>query len=337
MSEWNELESRSGLKQFAVAWPVLERELVAPRDEFLGRPSKNFRGELVGLAYGMATGTSLDREAERLCAHASALLERLHAGSLVVDDIQDDSLYRRGKATLHRLYGIPRAINVGNWLYFDALDSIPGWGLDPARECAVWRLCHRALNRAHLGQGIDLGVSIDKVPLEQVPTICLASLELKTGALTALAFGLGAALANVTEAVRDEYQAFGREFGIALQMLDDLGNLQEKKTSGGVADGKQFEDLKLRRPSWVWATAATHLDQTGFGQFVRAVEQLPDSGLLVPLLRDLVPLGQQGAEVFLDTAVGKFTDSLPVKGSAAAGKLGGIIARLKGAYLGKPI
>ena len=100
---------------------------------------------------------------EPLCQNAARLLESLHAGSLVVDDIQDDSLFRRGKATLHRLYGVGRALNVGNWLYFDSLDSISQWNLPASTEVEIWRLCHRALNRAHFGQGLDLGVAIDQV------------------------------------------------------------------------------------------------------------------------------------------------------------------------------
>ncbi len=338
MSELRSLKAISGLSEFETARPFLERELVAPRDEFLGRPSKNFRGELVRLAYGMASGQAVEGEAARLCDEACRLLEELHAGSLVVDDIQDGSLYRRGKETLHRLYGVPRAINVGNWLYFDALDSISDWGLDPYRYAAVVSLCHRALNRAHLGQGLDLGVSIDKVDRPNIATVCLASLELKTGALTALAFGIGAALAGAMGEWLEIYLRLGREFGIALQMFDDLGNLQEKKIASGQADGKQFEDLKLRRPSWVWATAAEHLGDDGFRQFVSAVEALPDTTALTPLLRELIPSGQDSAERSLDGALERFSGHHSVSKSTMATKhLEILVARLKGAYLGKPI
>jgi hypothetical protein len=46
------------------------------------------------------------------------VVESLHAGSLIVDDIEDDSDLRRDAATLHRIYGVPVALNAGNWLYF---------------------------------------------------------------------------------------------------------------------------------------------------------------------------------------------------------------------------
>ncbi len=330
-------EARVGLSDFVTAWPFIQRELVAPRKEFLDRPSKNFRSELVRLSFEVSSVKEFTAESFELYKKAGGLLEALHAGSLVVDDIQDDSLYRRGKETLHRIYGVPRAINVGNWLYFDALDSIADWGLPPQTECALWRLCHRALNRAHFGQGIDLGVAIDKVDREKIATLCLSSLELKTGALTELAFGLGAVLAEANPEARAHSQRFGREFGVALQMLDDLGNLQEKKV-GGVADGKQFEDLRLRRPSWVWATAATHFDNEGFRKFVEAVERLPDTLGLAPLLGWLVPLGRESAERYLDAAVEDFRKAkVPVsaRGEAAFEELIATVTRLKGAYVGK--
>ncbi len=337
------IADKIALTDFAIAWPFIQRELVDPREEFLQRPSKKFRGEMVNLAFEMAHPLGKSAQEEFRCEKAAALLESLHAGSLVVDDIQDDSRYRRGKATLHRLYGVARAINVGNWLYFDALDSIAEWNLPAERECQIWRLCHRALNRAHIGQGIDLGVAIDKVNRQDVTALCLSSLELKTGALMELAFGLGGVLSGTTVTSIEQFQQFGREFGVALQMLDDLGNLEEKKITdasvGSIPDGKQFEDLRLRRPSWVWATAATHLDDEGFLRFVGAVHELPDTQNLLPLLAWLLPLGQQGANSRLNLALERLADSKLVtteRGTKALVQLGEQVARLKGAYFGKP-
>ena len=51
-------------------------------------------------------------------------VELLHAGTLVIDDIEDRSQLRRGQPTLHRVVGTPLAINTGNWMYFYALEKI---------------------------------------------------------------------------------------------------------------------------------------------------------------------------------------------------------------------
>ena len=47
---------------------------------------------------------------------AAMSIETFHKASLVHDDVEDDDAYRYGEETLHRRYGIPTAINVGDYL-----------------------------------------------------------------------------------------------------------------------------------------------------------------------------------------------------------------------------
>jgi geranylgeranyl pyrophosphate synthase len=68
---------------------------------------------------------------------------------------------------------------------------------------------------------------------------------------------------------------FGHRFGIVLQMFDDLGNVTGKKEPA-----KRWEDLRLRRPSWVWACAAEICSGELFQEFSAAVGKLPDAGPL---------------------------------------------------------
>src|SRR5262245_53682692 len=103
-----------------VAAQVWDRILLDPVREFLNRPSKAIRGRLAEVGYRLASGTDgeLSDEAKRLCLLCSNAVESIHAGSLVIDDIQDGSVLRRGAPTLHREIGVPLALNAGNWLYF---------------------------------------------------------------------------------------------------------------------------------------------------------------------------------------------------------------------------
>ena len=64
---------------------------------------------------------------------------------------------------------------------------------------------------------------------------------------------------------------FGRDLGVALQMFDDLGNVQEKNEPA-----KQYEDLLLHRPSWVWACAAEDYPPDGYRRFIEVVRKLPE-------------------------------------------------------------
>ena len=48
----------------------------------------------------------------------------IHNGSLVIDDIEDSSDFRRGKECLHKVYGQDIAINVGCYMYFQPLTTL---------------------------------------------------------------------------------------------------------------------------------------------------------------------------------------------------------------------
>ena len=48
----------------------------------------------------------------------SMLLELPHSGSLIIDDIEDGALKRRGAPAIHLIYGIDSSINTANLIYF---------------------------------------------------------------------------------------------------------------------------------------------------------------------------------------------------------------------------
>ncbi len=302
-----ELTSLLGFAEDSVS-DLVHGALLDPLSEFLTRPGKQFRGQLVRLAF-LLSDSPLSvpaSDCERWCRQGAEILEHIHAGSLVVDDIQDGSLERRGGPTLHREHGVPLALNAGNWLYFWPLQQVKTWGLPIDREVRVYQICHEALLRAHFGQALDVGVPIDALARSRMAQVSLASLELKTGALMALATRLGGVLGGASPKRLEALGEFGKKFGIALQMLDDLGNFAGKAGQAEAKpDPKRWEDLKLRRPSWVWASVARHADEAEFTDFVAAVRALPDEA---PLLmwtkgKPVIQQARAEAEAFLEAAL----------------------------------
>lgn len=259
--------------------PVLERYLLDPIRDLIRRPSKQIRRELVALGHQLGSRRVLPtRDLEGRLELAQELVEALHAGSLIVDDIEDNSKVRRGRPSIHCLYGLPIALNSANWLYFWPLQLIEELRLPPEKELCFYRVFTKTLLRAHLGQAIDLGVKIDLTAKKDVKDVCLIAMELKTGALTALALLAGGILGNLSSEGIAALELFGRGFGVALQMFDDVGNLN--RTNGD----KQFEDLMLRRPSWVWACASQY-PEACYEEFVAAVHRLPNIRFLEAWLR----------------------------------------------------
>lgn len=254
--------------------PYFHDALLDPLAGVLHRPGKNFRSQLVEL--GFSCGNSEKSSSEKSSSDRSNaekpslaltrwqnLLEQMHAASLIVDDIQDNSEIRRGTDTLHKMYGMPIALNAGNWLYFWQLFQIRQLQLLPDLELEMTRLCIETYLKGHFGQAIDLGVNVLNTPQEKIRELSLANMELKTGALTAFAISSGGALAGLKpEGIRLLY-AYGLALGKKLQMLDDLGNLSGKKASV-----KRYEDLRERRLCWPMAKASEILPTQKF-EFVK--------------------------------------------------------------------
>lgn len=254
----------------------LQRHLLRPADEFFARPHKQVRADLVQLGFLLSgehheKGELTASEADAL-ACLGEVLETVHAGSLVVDDIQDQSPQRRGRPSLHCLLGVPLAINLGNWLYFQPLEWIRELNLSAEQELALYRLYHQTLSHAHMGQALDLGTRMGEVPQAEVGALCRTAMHLKTGALMGMALQMGAIVGQAGPARQASLGNWGEAFGVALQTCNDLQVLK--------SGPERYHDLRLQRPSFVWSLAAETSDAKAYEAFRAAVDALPASGPL---------------------------------------------------------
>lgn len=230
-----------------------ERALLAPARDFLRRPGKRFRGELVRSSWQLAGGA-----ADACPLELELCLELLHAGSLIIDDIEDDSDQRRGAPSLHRQIGVPLALNTGNCLYFVPFVLLGRVAGGPQITAALYRRTSAALVDCHRGQALDLSAQVDQLAPAEVPRVVAATTRLKTGALMSLGAALPALAAGAPAARVEALEQFGRQLGVGLQMLDDLGSLGRERRSKG------REDLRDARPTWPWAWLAVSADRALF-------------------------------------------------------------------------
>ena len=254
----------------------LDAVLMAPVRELMGRPHKSIRAQLVTAGYHLGHEILLARgEGAKSSADSVALgnvaqkqtsleqiglaVELLHGGSLIVDDVQDRSLHRRGGPTIHRMFGEANAIAAGNWLYFHPFEIIRSLPIGRAladRMCAAFE---SNVARAHYGQALDVGIKADVVVQSEVEPLSRSIMDFKTGSLTALGLTLGGQFAGLPEKDCDALSECGRGVGVALQMFDDVGNLTSRKDPE-----KSLEDLTNRRLSWVWGFAASSLSRDDY-------------------------------------------------------------------------
>jgi geranylgeranyl pyrophosphate synthase len=265
---------------------AVARSLLIPVQEFTARRGKGFRAQLVrfGLELARDGGHALapSPETESRILSAARIVESIHAGALIVDDIEDGSSVRRDGPALHTRYGMPVALNAGNWLYFWALSQISQLGLSPEDEVRAYRVCHSILVNAHYGQAIDVGTAIDSVPQDQVEAICRASMRMKTGTLMSLSMQLGALIGGASDARMAEVGDLGVRLGVSLQAFDDIGNFSAPAVDHTVGRTKRHEDLYLRRPTWVWLVASRTCTPVDYASFAYAVTRLPDESFLGP-------------------------------------------------------
>jgi geranylgeranyl pyrophosphate synthase len=242
------LDRTLGLDGRTVPWAVWDDALFGPLADFFSRPGKELRARIVEAVWELAGQRSpVPRE-------LPLVVEVLHAGSLVIDDIEDGSAYRRGAPALHTSWGLPRALNAGCWLYFWTDALIERMALAPPVELGVRRLVNRTLLRAHQGQALDLSTRVAQLAQPDVPAVVEVTTKLKTGALVQLAAGIAAVAAAAPTPFVRSVSSFGEKLGVALQMHDDLGSIVSEARCH-----KGHEDLLGGRPTWPWAWAAADL------------------------------------------------------------------------------
>ena len=259
---------------------AVRESLLAPVHEFFTRPGKNLRSSLVELGYHFALRNEINElssDAARKLSVASSIVELIHGGSLIVDDIQDDSVVRRSSPSLHILHGMPKALNAGNWLYFWALTRVRDLGLPPEREHLLIQDVVELMMKAHAGQALDIGMNALMLPRENIRQTCLSTIELKTGTVMTIAIRLGSAVAD-SSWKDSSLQYLGPKLGTILQMYDDISNLL-------IRNEKQYEDLISLRPSWVWAVAS-EMSREKYDQFVDAVLKLPEDRELIAWMEE---------------------------------------------------
>lgn len=318
-----ELEPDSRGPRHGVPPRIWSRALGAPLRDFLGRPGKEFRGELTKIFFRV--GGRKDPPPTNL----PLVVEALHAGSLVVDDIEDESMERRGLPTLHRVHGVPVALNAGNWMYFWASALLDEIDMPSDRRARAGTLMTRALLDCHYGQALDLSVRVSELAQGEVAGVVRTATALKTGSLVGFAAGLGALVGGASDEIVVASDRFGRDLGAALQMLDDLSGVASPRRAH-----KGLEDVVHDRPSWPWAWLASSLPPAEFeglrGLGRDVADGTADPATLVVALRErLVPHARRRVHEHLEAAHSRLAVALPPGAGGPGGPGGATLSTLR--------
>jgi geranylgeranyl diphosphate synthase, type II len=169
-----------------------------------------------------ATAASLGTDPAHALAPACAI-ELIHAYSLIHDDLpaMDDDDLRRGRPTVHIVFGQAVAILAGDALQALAFETISSEATLPFdARVAMIELLARAAGWSGMvgGQTFDIDATGRTLSLDALESMHRA----KTGALLTTAVELGAIAARADPNTRAELREFGAAVGLAFQVVDDL-------------------------------------------------------------------------------------------------------------------
>ncbi|MFE0331603.1 family 2 encapsulin nanocompartment cargo protein polyprenyl transferase [Streptomyces sp. NPDC058960] len=207
-----------------------------------GTPATGNAGKAIRPALVLTAVRALGGQ-ESAAVGAAAAVELVHNFTLLHDDVMDRDTTRRHRPTAWTVFGDADAILAGDALLALALrllaeDPHPASGAAAGRlaDCVV-ELC--------AGQHADTAME-RRGPHEVTLAEVLAMAEAKTGALLGCACALGALYAGADAADVEALDAFGREAGLAFQLIDDVIGIWGDPSRTGKPAGA---DLMARKKS----------------------------------------------------------------------------------------
>jgi geranylgeranyl diphosphate synthase type II len=242
---------------------------------------KRMRGILFLSAYEAAGGSAA-------AADLAAAIEVVHAYSLVHDDLpcMDDDDVRRGRPTVHRVYGVAAATAAGLAMVplaaRCAADAARALGLS---ECALGAIVAELMQASGAGgmiggQLLDLegeGISLGLADLERIH-------RAKTGALITAAATLGGRAASAPAPRLAALAHYGAAVGLAFQIADDVLDVTATTDQLGKTAGR---DLELRKSTYPALLGVEGAKARAAALIEEGCRTLDTVGLLTPALAQI--------------------------------------------------
>jgi octaprenyl-diphosphate synthase len=170
----------------------------------------------------------------------AAAVEFIHTATLLHDDVVDGSGLRRGKRTANIIWGNPASVLVGDFLFSRSFELMVEDG-----SLKVLKILSRASSVIAEGEVNQLTA---QRRIETDEEHYLDIITAKTAALFAAACRIAAVVAEREEAAEAALDAYGRNLGIAFQLVDDAIDYASDAATMGKGVGDDFRDGKVTLP-----------------------------------------------------------------------------------------
>jgi octaprenyl-diphosphate synthase len=170
----------------------------------------------------------------------AAAVEFIHTATLLHDDVVDGSEQRRGKSAANIVFGNPATVLVGDFLFARAFELMVEDG-----SLKVLKILSSA--SAVIAQGeVDQLTAQRKIETSEERYLHI--IGAKTAALFAAASRISAVVAECGEAEEQALDDYGRNLGIAFQLVDDAIDYDTGTADMGKDRGDDFREGKMTLP-----------------------------------------------------------------------------------------
>jgi len=245
----------------------------------------------------------------------AACVEFIHTATLLHDDVVDASDLRRGNATANAVFGNEASVLVGDFLFSRAFQLMVEDG-----SLRVLAILANASAVIAEGEVLQLVTSNDTTTSEDAYLEVIAA---KTAALFSAACRIGAVVAERPKADEDALESFGRNLGIAFQLVDDALDYSAAQAVLGKTVGDDFREGKITLPVLLAFRRGTNAERTFWKRALEERDQRPGDldhaqGLMTKhaALADTIERARHYGAIAKD-ALGIFADT-PVKQALTA-------------------
>ena len=201
---------------------------------------KRLRPVIALISYRAACSPGDERKCPDKLTLVAAAIEMIHTATLIHDDILDGALIRRHLPTMHTRWNAGISVMAGDTVFTKALDLVSQLDeLEPYRILA--NACHKTCygELRQMGTRNQFDLSVDDY---------LEIVTAKTATLIECSSHFGAYYAGANPTTIEQFRLFGREIGIAFQIVDDVLDLVGDESSMGKTLGTDISQQKPTLP-----------------------------------------------------------------------------------------
>ena len=170
----------------------------------------------------------------------AACIELIHNATLLHDDVIDNSDLRRGIKTTNSIWGNQSSVLVGDYLFSRCFEMMVE---DGSQE--ILKLLSSTSSRIAQGEVLQLE---HKGEIDLLEETYLNIINMKTAALFSAATKVGACLGDKSKKEKDALDSYGKNLGLAFQIVDDTLDYFSSKKIFGKEIGKDFYEGKITLP-----------------------------------------------------------------------------------------